>query len=117
MLHSSTDIDPEPPVQLSYEEMTAVRVAFEMQLEQHYNPVFKFLDRAEPKVFVPDEIRRTEIVDWKKKQTASEERLIEVKAKYAEMMKTIADMKLSEKQRQLADELKMNFKAYQAKAQ
>jgi len=32
-------------------------------------------------------------------------------------MKKIADMKLSEKQRQTADELKMNFKAYQAKAQ
>lgn len=117
MLNQSTDIDPEPPVHLSFEEESAVKVAFELQFEKQCEPIFKFLDKAEPKVFLTDEVRRSELYDWRKKQTTSEERLIEVKVKYAEMMKKIADMKLSEKQRQQADDLKLSFKAYQSKAQ
>lgn len=104
-------------MQLTYEEGKTVQAGFEQQLEKQYQPIFELLEKAEPNAFESDDVRHAEIVDWKKKQILSEERLIEVKLKYVELMKTITDMKLSEKQRQLAEELKLNFKQFQVKAQ
>lgn len=109
-----TGISQKPP-ELSYAEKKAIKLTLIRDLPLFYQPIFKFLERADKSVFQSDRLEE-QIISLEEKRKDVSKKLVEANLKYCGTLMEISDLKFGRHQRDIAEEILLKSKLNQTKA-